>query len=54
MDGTYLFLAEMLITLGVVIGIGLFELRRVNKKLRARDQARAQARDAPPSNDDAP
>lgn len=34
MDGKYLFLAELLITLGLVFGIGLWQLRQVNKKLR--------------------
>jgi len=49
MNGTYLFLAELLITLGLVIGLGLFELRRVNKKLREHD-----ARAKEPPNDTAP
>ena len=47
MDGNYLFIGELLLTLGAAVGLGLWELRRTNRAIRERREAerRAEARD---------
>ena len=43
MDGNYIFFGELLLTLGVVVGLGLWELRRTNRAIRERRDAERQA-----------
>jgi len=45
MDGEYLFLMEMLLTLGTVVGFGIFELVRLNRSMR--EDAKREQRDRP-------
>ncbi len=36
MAGDYLFFAELMLTLGAVVGLGLWELARTNRAIRKR------------------
>ncbi len=45
MDGTYIFVGEILLVLGGAVGLGLWEIRRTNRAIRDRREAERRARE---------